>query len=353
MNTFYTLIKKYRFAAVLCCMFIPVITVYAEVKSTGESAYGTFSGDYVVYRDYSWKTPTWIGFLYYDDETYGAFLTTPETKTRVALLFSVKPETENTTLNLTGQQIISSIRPEDTFAVNYLMTMLPKLYEQRTFSGKKNALFRSTGKKNVMEEFGGNVKYTFDAYIPLFHLKALHNVKNGIVLELAEMGNINGGSEQIFYEYTPPIPKQGVNQFNHDKKAKKETVFVNDIALHLDSQWTKIADNSFLCGDSAFLTVVTVNAPAQDGNQLSESEQFIKLFASSGSQVKVLLPYTVIKGKPERFTLEQTVYDTESKKINKDIKRCIKNSDGSFTVISLTVDSFAYNAQQKYFNRLF
>ena len=103
----------------------------AVQKPAKEATQGTFSGDYVIYRDYSWKAPTWIGFLYYDDETYGAFITTPDKNSAVSILFSGK--TENGALALTGQQIISPITPDDTLAVNYLMTLLPKLYELRRF----------------------------------------------------------------------------------------------------------------------------------------------------------------------------------------------------------------------------
>ncbi len=49
---------------------------------------GTNSGDYVIYKDFSWKTDTWIGFLYYDKNTVGAFLYTDEGETFVKILFS-------------------------------------------------------------------------------------------------------------------------------------------------------------------------------------------------------------------------------------------------------------------------
>ena len=124
--------------------------------------------------------------------------------------------------------------------------------------------------------------------------------------------------------------------------------------LHLDSQWKKIADNSFLCGNTAFLTVSTVNAPQEEnGNKLSVPEQLLRLLTAASPYAKTLLPYTTIEGKQTAFTLKQSIYDVESKKISKDIKRCIKNKDGSFTIVSLTVNSHAYSAEQAYFNGLF
>ena len=205
-----------------------------------------------------------------------------------------------------------------------------------------------------MEEFGGAAALDFQSFIPLFHLKTITGANKETALELIEIGSINGNGESVFYGYSPAEPKQDENTFSLDKTAKKETINVSGISLHLDSQWTKIADNSFLCGNTAFLTVSTVNLPpAESGNQLSASERLIRLLTASSPYVKTLLPYTIAEGTPSAFTLTQSVYDIESKKISKDIKRCIKNKDGSFTIISLTVNSYAYSAAQAYFNGLF
>lgn len=336
-----------------CCItaVMPAI-LFAAQKPVTESAQGTFSGDYVIYRDYSWKSPTWIGFLYYDDETYGAFIHTPEKNSAVSILFSGK--VDNGTLVLTGQQIISSITPDDTLAVNYLMSLLPKLYELKTLPRPEKKLFGDVTVRNRMEEFGGAVSLHFQSFIPLFHLTAITGAKKETVLELIEVGSIKGNGEAVFYGFTPPVPQPRTNGFKADKAAKKETVTVSGIPLYLDSQWKKIADNSFLCGDTAFLTVSTVNIPpAENGQRLSEQERLLRLLTGSGPYAKIQLPYTVIEGTQNAFTLKQSVYAVELKKMTKDIKRCVKNKDGSFTIISLTVDSAAYNAEHIYFNGLF
>ena len=357
MDYYHGLLKKNAARLIVCCIaaFVPTF-LFAMQKPITESAQGTFSGDYVIYRDYSWKAPTWIGFLYYNDETYGAFIRTdePEKSRTVSILFSTKIEKGQ--LVLTGQQIISSITPDDTLSVNYLMSILPKLYELKSFprtrSGKMP--FGAATVHKQMEEFGGAVTLDFQSFVPLFHLKAINNAKKETVLELTELGSINGNGETVFYGYGPVEPQQGTNVFSLDKTAKKETITVSDVPLHLDSQWKKIADNSFLCGDTAFLTVSTVSAPpADNGNPLSVPERLLRLLTASSPYAKTLLPYTAVEGTQKAFTLQQSVYDVESKKISKDIKRCIKNKDGSFTIISLTVNSHAYSAEQAYFNGLF
>ena len=355
MNYYKGLLKRCTIRLIICCMtaFIPTF-LFATQKPLTESAQGTLSGDYVIYRDYSWKAPTWRGFLYYNDETYGAFIRTddPENPRTVSILFS--GNIEKGKLSLTGQQIISSITPDDTFGVNYLMTLLPKLYELKTFPRDAKIVFGTTTVRKQMEEFGGAVTLDFQSFVPLFHLKTITGAKKETILELTEIGSINGNGESVFYGYSPAKPKQGTNTFTLDKSAKKETITVSDVPLHLDSQWKKIADNSFLCGNTAFLTVSTVNLPAdKSGNTLSVPEQLLRLLSSSSPFAKTLLPYTTIQGTQTAFTLTQSIYDVESKQVSKDIKRCIKNKEGSFTIISLTVNSHAYSAEQAYFNGLF
>ena len=355
MNYYKGLLKRCTIRLIICCMtaFIPTF-LFATQKPLTESAQGTLSGDYVIYRDYSWKAPTWIGFLYYNDETYGAFIRTddPENPRTVSILFS--GNIEKGKLSLTGQQIISSITPDDTFGVNYLMTLLPKLYELKTCPRDAKIVFGTTTVRKQMEEFGGAVTLDFQSFVPLFHLKTITGAKKETILELTEIGSINGNGESVFYGYSPAKPKQGTNTFTLDKSAKKETITVSDVPLHLDSQWKKIADNSFLCGNTAFLTVSTVNLPAdKSGNTLSVPEQLLRLLSSSSPFAKTLLQYTTIQGTQTAFTLTQSIYDVESKQVSKDIKRCIKNKEGSFTIISLTVNSHAYSAEQAYFNGLF
>ena len=355
MNYYHRRLKKSAGRLIVCCMamLLPYF-LFAEQKPATESVQGTFSGDYVVYRDYSWKAPTWIGFLYYNDETYGTFIhtQTPEKNSTVSILFSGKIEKGQ--FVLTGQQIISSITPDDTLRVNYLMGLLPKLYELKTLPRAGKAPLGTATVRKQIEEFGGAVTLDFQSFIPLFHLKTITGAHKETALELTEIGSINGNGESVFYGYSPAEPKQDENTFTLDKTAKKETVNVSGISLHLDSQWTKIADNSFLCGNAAFLTVSTVNVPpAESGNCLSAPEQLIRLLTASSPYVKTLLPYTTIEGRQTAFTLTQSVYDIESKKISKDIKRCIKNKDGSFTIISLTVNSYAYSTVQAYFDGLF
>lgn len=353
MNFYHILVKKGMLLILWACVAISATPpLFATQKPLTQTAQGTFSGDYVIYRDYSWKTPTWIGFLYYDDETYGAFIHTPDKNSTVSILFS--GTAKGTSLSLTGQQIISPITPDDTLAVNYLMMLLPTLYEKRQFPRPKNEAFGTAVVQAHIEEFGGPVDLQFQSFVPLFHLASMKGTKKEPILELAEIGTIQGSTDAAFYGYSPVEPKTATAAFKADKKAQKERVSVSGITLSLDSQWKKIADNSFLCGNTAFLTVSSLALPPpENSNSLTQAEQLIRILTGSSQYAKILLPYTRVTGTPDTFTLTQSVYDVESKKVSKDIKRCIKNKNGTTTVVSLTVESSAYYAEQAYFDALF
>lgn len=96
--------------AAFVCVALFISPVYSKGKSESTTSVGStqvssteiakiletypsgVSGEYVVYRDYSWKAPTWIGFLYYDDSTWGAFSFTPSTGSRVSVLLGRKKQ---------------------------------------------------------------------------------------------------------------------------------------------------------------------------------------------------------------------------------------------------------------------
>lgn len=348
-------LKKNTKRIVICCaaLLFPALLVAAKGSAT-ESEQGTFSGDYVIYRDYSWKAPTWIGFLYYNDETYGAFIRSDSQgkETTISILFSTR--IEKGSLVLTGQKIISPVTPDDTVKVNYLMTLLPTLYSCKTFPRATRLPFGRTHTHKKIEAFGGKTDLDFHSFIPLFHLNTLTDAKKMLLLELIETGSVKGGKDADFYGYTPIELKTEKNTFQRNRSAKKETVYVSDIPLYLDSQWKKIADNSFLCGNAAFLTVSTATIPSiKEVSLLEAQEHLIKVLTASSPYAKVLCAHTTINGTHEAFTVNQFIYDVESRRISKDIKRCIKQQDSSFTVISLTVDSAAYSAEKAYFNALF
>ncbi|UTC61950.1 hypothetical protein E4O05_10535 [Treponema sp. OMZ 787] len=321
----------------------------AEEKPAWE---GTESGDYVIYRDLSWKEPAWAGFLYYNDNEIGSFLYTSNGKIFAKVLFS--GEILDGDFVITGQNNISGINtdPAYTYAVNYLMGMLPKLYSWKS-QNLIESLVIKTGSKTVNEEqFGGESEVKFQSYIPLFHVKEILDSGKKKAFELVEMGKTM--DEKTFFEFTPnEETKQLETKFVLNPKAKKEQRTVDGIKLSLDSQWKQIADNAFLMGNEAFLNVNTIDLKKTPDIKGREADFLIKYFSSSGKASKVLAKNTEVTGSKQKFKIINKVYDLETKSTKHDIKLVIKKENSKYTVVSLTVDKASYQKYKEYFDGLF
>ncbi|QEJ96595.1 hypothetical protein [Treponema phagedenis] len=336
--------KKTVFLLGLICISLSLFAAEKENMHTQG-----ISGEYVIYRDYSWKEPTWVGFLYYDDDTYGAMLYTPKTESRVCMLFNGQDKKGKFILN--GQNIISKITPSDTLAVNYLMDLLPSLYNRKKLPQPSARLVSRSAKKDTMHQFGGDIELQYATFVPLFHIEALKNSKGKTILELVQMGKISQENDKSFFEFVEPAPKKQntTNIPTINTKAKKQEFTVDTIKLQLDSQWSRLTENSFL-SSAAFITINTINESAfQSAN---EADSLIKLFALSGDAAKVLISQMTATGSQNRLVITFPVFDTETQIINTSIKTCIKNADKSYTIVSLTVNQNIYQKYKKYFDTL-
>ena len=62
---------------------------------------------------------------------------------------------------------------------------------------------------------------------------------------------------------------------------------------------------------------------------------------------------TVISGSKDKFKIANYVYDSGTKTVKYDIKTVIKTKERTYTVISLTTDTAAYEKNKTYFDTLF
>ncbi len=86
------------------------------------------SGEFVYYQDKSFERISYVGILYYDDETFQVRYYAPKDEAKflpekeINLLISVNPEADH--WDMTGERILTSISPDpasdDAQIVNYL-----------------------------------------------------------------------------------------------------------------------------------------------------------------------------------------------------------------------------------------
>lgn len=337
---------------VLIFAFVLISSILPAAEKNKNLWEGSVSGDYVIYRDKSWKDPAWLGFLYYNDNSIGAFLYVPEQKVRAEILFSGE-ESEGKFV-LTGQNIISerSQEPAYILAVNYLMELLPDLYSFKTKPQIKNVLLKRSTKAFTEKHFGGICEFEFLSYIPLFHLQSVKDSNRNTVLQLEHIGRIKQNNDTAFFKFEPVEIKKSNSDFVLDGSLKKEIKTIDGIDLHLDGNWIQIADNCFLMGNNAFLTVNTMPAAAFDGIPGDTVSSAVKLFSLSGGDVKVLIEEMILSGTENNFRIENTNVDEAAQQVNKDLKTIIKKGQ-DYTIVSLTVNASVYKKYKKYFEALF
>ena len=320
-----------------------------------------------MYRDYSWKSPTWIGFLYYDDSTWGAVAVTPSTGANVSLLFRV--EIADGKMVLTGQQIISKITENDVAMVNYLMQLLPDLYGLRREASSKGAVVKSESKNDFSRSallprlvrldkniptFNGDVSMLWAPEVPVFNLQSMTGADGKTRLELARVGRIQKGGESSFFGFKPiPEPKAGA-ALAVPSNRKTEARIVDGVTLTLDGQWTMIADNTFFLGNSAVIIVDTLDLGLMQIPRDNLPLSLTLFFSLSSANVWSVPQELSVSGSAKKFRITNLFYDSESGTENRDIKACFPSSDGKkCTVVSMSVNETAYRANKAYFDSLF
>ncbi len=315
---------------------------------------GTKSGDYVIYRDYSWKKETWIGFLYYDKNTVGSFLYTDKGKTFVKILFS--GEELDGEFIIIGQNNISGKNNSSDYiyAVNYLMQLLPKLYKWRE-EPKKESLVLKTCLKHIFEEqYGGECVVNYSSYLPLFYIDSIVDKKEKIVLKIEEMGLVKN-SDETFFNFSPiKISKEKKSSFALNTKVKKTIKKIDGITLNLDEQWKQHTQNTFfLKDDLAFLVINAIDLKGIPDAEKDQNAFLIKLLCSSGKDAKVLLNKTDVLGSKDKFKIISSVYDVTTNSVKASIKLIKKYEGLKYQIIILNVDNSIYSHNKEYFDNLF
>lgn len=354
------------FAIVLFSAFPLAAQTGAGSKASVAGAFAPYpagiSGDYVVYRDWSWEKPTWIGFLFYDDSTWGAFIKTPATGSDVRLLFST--ETLDGELVLTGQNIVSKITQEDVLAVNYLMKLLPVLYAWRNGPDSADAVtVKESGRSGLLppiatlassdEMFGGAVNVTFAPEVPVFSIRSLSRTASRRVMTLERTGRVQSSDTEFFSFVTASDAKPGV-ALSLDAKRMTEKRAVDGITLSLDGQWTMYADNTFFLGNAAALIVDTLDLSLMQIPRENLALSLVGMFSLSSAESWVIPSSLAVEGTATRFTITNLIHDSKRGSLNRDIKTCIVSADGkTCTVISLSMSESAYQANKAYFSSLY
>ncbi|HNY22159.1 MAG TPA: hypothetical protein PKO22_08435 [Treponemataceae bacterium] len=356
--------------------FVALFFAFALTGAVFADPFASFpqglSGDYAVYRDYTWKSPTWIGLLRYDDTTWGALCVTPSTGSRVSILF--RGEISDGTFVLVGQSIISNIGPGDVPAVNYLMKLIPETYRWRHDAASAvsatdgasaaKALLGSSPRSSLLPQavvtaqdlpsFGGKVSLVWLPETPAMGLAGMVGSGGVPILNLARAGRIRSGGEDEFFGFTPISDAVPGKALSVPAKRVTEKRSVDGIQLTLDGQWTMVADNTYFLGNSAVIIVDTIDLEAMGIPRDNLPLSMVRLFSPSSGGSWAIPGELGVSGTAKRFRIVNLFQDGPTGIRNRDIKLCVPSADGKkCMVVSLSVQETAYKDNKAYFDSLF
>ena len=318
-------------------------------------------GEFVFYRDHTWKEPAWTGFLRYDESTYAGMLLIPSSGTRVSILF--RGEVSGDEFVLTGQKIITKITNDDVPAVNYLMRLIESLHVWKAAASRSGIVSPDSDRSPLLparvrtvqtsDMFGGDINLTHAAEIPVFGLYSLASSDEKPLLVLERHGMIRPGHDTDFFAFEPKAPAKSGKNVVLEKNPVRQEFLVDGLRVPLDGQWSAVAENTFFLGDTAMLVIDSVDT-AQAGIPADTLYlDLVRFFSRSTRTVWADPGKTRGTGTAERFLVENVFFDSETGLSNRDIKLCLPGAGGSrVQIISLTVGEVAYKANQAYFDAL-
>jgi hypothetical protein len=317
------------------------------------------AGEYVYYRDSSFIRESYIGILNYDDTSYQIRYYAPASRELVApekeisLLFSVNPESDF--LDMTGEAIISELdyTEDELDIINYLHDLL---YE---FSSRRIKLENLAGSEvfsdQTFEQFGGKVTMCFDSMIPLFNLKQILDANKTPVFTCVTFGRILNSEDKSFEGFKGLLPAKDYHAPTKTKIKGKAAKYKTQDGqqITLDSNWQAAADNMWMCGEEAFISIASIPQYFED-QALNDLFVLRRILESTGGS------YTDIEG--AEFTFDVKKYtikiltrasQPENKRIVYVFKQITTNPKKELnSYLSLAAWEDSYLEKSSYFTKL-
>ena len=315
-----------------------------------------YSGEFVYYRDNSFKTPSLVGVIYYNEATYGARYYCPADKATktperdITIYFTI--DAENNSIELTGENIIGSDgSQDDADIVNYLHDFFYEFAERR-----QKFDMMSPEPVTITDEhaqFGGDVKITYNNLIPIFNLERLSSLDGTDILTVETVGILSDSADPAFSSYKgmKGIPKDKTRKFSKKAFAKAKPVTVGHQTVSLDDSWQPGTENMYLLGDSALLTLTEIARPDSFKDSPDQFQEILIRKLGEGSSTSYTL-WQQRKCTVKDYTvkLDSVFWEPTEGNVTRDFKRLTRLSDGSYTLMVLTVFDGVYGKKKSYFD---
>lgn len=313
------------------------------------------SGEYVFYKDNTFNRTSYVGIIYYDEETIGiryfapASLELEQPDSDVTLYLKLNPESEH--MEFTGETMKGVKTEDETEVVNYLHDIL---YEFNT--RRQKVTLTDTEKQTVSdtyEQFGGKVNIVYNAQVPLFNVQEIRGADGKVLLQLSTMGALVSSEDKSFENFRG-FDKQTKNtkyKFNNNKRAKKLTLAFDGVKIFIDRQWTQDMENLWELGENALLVLNKFTVPEGWTDDLYYDTLMRKTLLSTENSYLNMSRNSVTKD-GRKTTVKSFYYQPETNTGLVDFKIFLLNEDKSYSYIDLTVYENVYDDNRTYFNKI-
>ena len=345
-----------RFIFTLAIFILQISVSFALPSVT--PALPDFSGQYVFYQDSSFQRESYIGVLYYDESTYAFRYYAPATgkgksykpEKNIHVLFTIDPTKEN--LELTGERIITTLRPEDTDLVNYIHEFFYEMTARRQNAGE---ISEPKDDYQNFPHFGGEVTLYFNPLIPIFNLERIESVDNKTILQIVTAGSLKSSNDQSFAKFIGIDDKftDKNHKFKKDKKTKpleasyKVREDSEELKASLDSSWNAVAENFYTLGNVSVFTMNEVSSPNENRFDLLKRRLLLgnELVYPNWKTQKI-----EINDKSTLIT--QISYHAEDDSYTYDFKFMRELDSKTAALYTMIVYAGAYEANKKYFDAI-
>ncbi len=329
----------------------------------------TNSGSYVYYRDYTYPTETYIGFLLYDQNTYALRYVSPKAENSaksICLYVTVDPAKSG--IELTGEHIEGEFGPADVETLNYLHDLLYELSARRKELNGRNF---GAGVKSIetYPQFGGEVSMEYAAFVPFFNLCSINSTAQNSVFvpvtangkpgentkklfTLAYIGALANDADTSFTDFSG-VPDFPVVKHGSGEKIKaplfKQTQNLDGFSFKIDKNWQAAGENTWTLGEQSILNVFSIQF-AQPS--IGQADFVMSVMLCPEKNIYPDFDQLETKRGSNFLQFSLPTYSTETGKIVRNLTGLFNLNEKEIEVISIAVDEVVYQANRKYFDSI-
>lgn len=302
------------------------------------------SGDYVYYK----KENSLLGILYVNPDLFRVRLVNKNNENAVIDVYHTGIKDGYKVKNIEMQYGSLSSEEQNGFIYDFQFLLSARAnIDELKFVNKPSLDYVSITEND-------SYHFYYDYWIPCIQLRRILNNKNNKVYELIKTGKLKSQNDDSFYKYT-------VDNYEIQNIKGKLTVsdlsnnIKNNISFSVYKNWNKTRDSkgsdmyilSEYTGQDAVLLIEKIDLASLN---IQDPLFFIKYYLVLANPQ--IFPESIEITKSEYVAYIFDTYNNKTKYVTRDMCKVIKNADGTFTVISLSVYKDLYDTNESYFNTI-